>query len=103
MWVDESPKRRHGRRERRELWALADPALNRYAGSAGTVGGGVAPPGTGMPDRAAADGERTDTDNGELCGDQCGPCCWRGKAVVAGSQEALGHREPGALGKGRDL
>ena len=22
-----------------------------------------------MPDRAAADGERTDTDNGELCGD----------------------------------
>ena len=42
-----------------------------------------------MPDRAAADGERTDTDNGELCGDQCGSCCWRGKAAAAGSQEAL--------------
>ncbi len=40
VWVDESPKQRHGRRERRELWALADPALNRYAGSAGTVGEG---------------------------------------------------------------
>ena len=40
MWVDESPKQRHGRRERRELWALADPELNRYAGSAGTVGEG---------------------------------------------------------------
>ena len=40
VWVDESPKRRHGRRERRELWALADPELNRYAGSAGTVGEG---------------------------------------------------------------
>ena len=40
VWVDESPKQRHGRRERRELWALADPELNRYAGSAGTVGEG---------------------------------------------------------------
>ena len=26
-----------------------------------------------MPDRAAADGERTDPDNSQLCGDQCGP------------------------------
>ena len=40
MWVDESPKQSHGRRERRELWVLADPELNRYAGSAGTVGEG---------------------------------------------------------------
>ena len=40
VWVDESPKQRHGRRERRELWALADPELNHYAGSAGTVGEG---------------------------------------------------------------
>ena len=31
-------KRRHGRLERRELWALADPELNGYVGSAGTVG-----------------------------------------------------------------
>ena len=38
VWVDDSPKQRHGRRERRELWALSDPQLNRYAGSAGTVG-----------------------------------------------------------------
>ena len=40
VWVDESPKRRHGRWERRELWALADPELNRYAGSAGKAGEG---------------------------------------------------------------
>jgi predicted transposase YbfD/YdcC len=32
------PKARHGRREVRMLWALADPALNRYAGSAGEAG-----------------------------------------------------------------
>jgi hypothetical protein len=32
------PKRRHGRHEARLLWALADPAVNAYAGSAGTVG-----------------------------------------------------------------
>jgi hypothetical protein len=32
------PKARHGRREVRTLWALADPALNAYAGSAGTRG-----------------------------------------------------------------
>ncbi len=32
------PKARHGRREERTLWALADPALNAYAGSAGTRG-----------------------------------------------------------------
>ena len=38
VWVDASPKQRHGRLERRELWALADPELNGYAGSAGTVG-----------------------------------------------------------------
>jgi hypothetical protein len=30
------PKVRHGRRERRLLWALADPALNARAGEAGT-------------------------------------------------------------------
>ena len=32
------PKRRHGRREERMLRALADPAVNAYVGSAGTVG-----------------------------------------------------------------
>jgi predicted transposase YbfD/YdcC len=32
------PKARHGRREMRMLWALADPGLNRYAGSAGEAG-----------------------------------------------------------------
>jgi len=32
------PKARHGRLEVRMLWALADPALNGYAGSAGTAG-----------------------------------------------------------------
>ncbi len=36
--VDASSKRRHGRLERRELWALADPEVNEYAGSAGTMG-----------------------------------------------------------------
>jgi len=38
VWVDVSPKQRHGRWERRELWALSDPEVNRYAGSAGSVG-----------------------------------------------------------------
>jgi hypothetical protein len=32
------PKARHGRREVRMLWALADPALNARAGEAGTHG-----------------------------------------------------------------
>lgn len=35
---DANRKQRHGRYEVRILWALADPALNQYAGSAGTVG-----------------------------------------------------------------
>ena len=38
MGVDAPPKQRHGRWERRELWALSDPELNGYAGSAGTAG-----------------------------------------------------------------
>ena len=38
--VDAWPKQRHGRWERRELWALADPELNGYVGSTGTVGEG---------------------------------------------------------------
>ena len=38
--VDAWPKQRHGRLERRELWALADPELNGYVGSTGTVGEG---------------------------------------------------------------
>ena len=38
VWLDAPPKRRHGRLERRELWALADPELNAYVGSAGTIG-----------------------------------------------------------------
>lgn len=33
-----APKPAHGRREARLLWALADPELNAYVGSAGTVG-----------------------------------------------------------------
>lgn len=32
------PKARHGRREVRRLWALADPAVNAYAGSSGVHG-----------------------------------------------------------------
>ena len=36
--MDAPPKQSHGRREQRELWALADPELNGYADSAGTVG-----------------------------------------------------------------
>ena len=38
VWMDDPGKQRHGRRERRELWALADPELNGYAGSSGVVG-----------------------------------------------------------------
>lgn len=36
--VDAPGKAHHGRLERRELWALADPALNAYLGSAGVLG-----------------------------------------------------------------
>jgi predicted transposase YbfD/YdcC len=36
--VAAEPKARHGRREVRLLWALADPELNAYAGGAGTRG-----------------------------------------------------------------
>lgn len=36
--LDAPGKARHGRLERRELWALADPELNGYVGSAGVVG-----------------------------------------------------------------
>jgi len=36
--VDAPAKARHGRLERRELWALADPAVNSYVGSAGVIG-----------------------------------------------------------------
>lgn len=36
--VDEPGKARHGRLERWELWALADPELNAYVGSSGVVG-----------------------------------------------------------------
>lgn len=36
--LDAPGKARHGRLERRELWALADPELNAYVGSAGVVG-----------------------------------------------------------------
>jgi hypothetical protein len=32
------PQARHGRQEVRMVWALADPTLNTYVGSAGTVG-----------------------------------------------------------------
>jgi hypothetical protein len=38
-WVlDASPKARHGRREIRVVWALADPEQNAYVGSSGTHG-----------------------------------------------------------------
>jgi predicted transposase YbfD/YdcC len=38
-WViDASPKARHGRREIRVFWALADPEQNAYVGSSGTHG-----------------------------------------------------------------
>lgn len=36
--VVREPKARHGRREVRRLWALADPELNAYAGSSGAHG-----------------------------------------------------------------
>jgi len=35
---DAAPKAKHGRREVRALWALADPAQNAYVGSSGTHG-----------------------------------------------------------------
>ena len=38
MGMDAPSKQRHGRRERRELWALADPEINGYTGSSGSVG-----------------------------------------------------------------
>jgi hypothetical protein len=38
-WITQrEPKARHGRRETRHLWALADPELNRYVGSSGEHG-----------------------------------------------------------------
>lgn len=36
--VDASAKAAHGRYERRDLWALADPGWTAYAGTTGTVG-----------------------------------------------------------------
>jgi predicted transposase YbfD/YdcC len=36
--IDASPKARHGRREVRVFWALADPEHNAYVGSSGTHG-----------------------------------------------------------------
>ena len=36
--VDAPGRQRHGRWERRELWVLSDPELNRYAGSSGVAG-----------------------------------------------------------------
>jgi hypothetical protein len=37
-FLDASPKARHGRREIRVCWALADPDQNAYVGSSGTHG-----------------------------------------------------------------
>jgi predicted transposase YbfD/YdcC len=37
-FLDASPKVRHGRREVRVFWALADPEQNAYVGSSGTHG-----------------------------------------------------------------
>jgi predicted transposase YbfD/YdcC len=37
-FIDASPKVRHGRREVRAFWALADPEQNAYVGSSGTHG-----------------------------------------------------------------
>jgi hypothetical protein len=37
-FLDASPKARHGRREIRLFWALADPEQNAYVGSSGTHG-----------------------------------------------------------------
>src|SRR5690349_2933244 len=37
-FLDASPKARHGRRELRLFWALADPDQNAYVGSSGTHG-----------------------------------------------------------------
>ena len=38
MAYQAEPKATHGRRERREMWVLADAALAGYVGSAGSVG-----------------------------------------------------------------
>ena len=37
-FIEASPKARHGRREVRVFWALADPEQNAYVGSSGTHG-----------------------------------------------------------------
>lgn len=37
-FIDASPQVRHGRREVRAFWALADPEQNAYVGSSGTHG-----------------------------------------------------------------
>jgi hypothetical protein len=37
-FIEASPKARHGRREVRVSWALADPEQNAYVGSSGTYG-----------------------------------------------------------------
>jgi hypothetical protein len=37
-FIETSPKARHGRREVRVFWALADPEQNTYVGSSGTHG-----------------------------------------------------------------
>ena len=66
VWADAPVKRRHGRLERRELWALADPELNGYVGSAGTVGerGRIC---NRLPARAPAGREGQETGGCELC------------------------------------
>ena len=37
VWADAPVKRRHGRLERRELWALADPELNGFSRDVGRI------------------------------------------------------------------
>ena len=70
VWVDGPGKKRHGRLERRELWALSDPELNGYAGEFGSGGGGLAASPAGMPAGAAVDGEGAEPGDGKLCAHQ---------------------------------
>ena len=61
-WADAPVKRRHGRLERRELWALADPELNGYVGRLGRSA-----PARGVSARAPAGREGQETGGCELC------------------------------------
>ena len=99
-WVDASPKQRHGRWERRELWALSDPGVKRLRGQHWNGGGSLAAPETDVPGGAEADSERPSSDGGELRGNQSIPNRCRSGPSVADTPGALAHRKSGSLGTG---